>query len=102
MNPEREKALKAQIQALFEQAGGRMTEDELYRRVMQSEIFGRTDLEEFERQGAIGALERVLRHDPELRRRVREEGDAALDDPLVRARLLAALEANVADAEEPE
>jgi hypothetical protein len=82
MNEERAKALRAQIWALFDQHGGRMTLLELYRLVMQAEVFGRTD--------------------PELRRRFDEEGVQALHDPLVVVRLQQAIEADLADFEETE
>jgi hypothetical protein len=102
MNEERAKALRAQIWALFDQHGGRMTLLELYRLVMQAEVFGRTDLEALTHQAGIAAIERVLQQDPELRRRFDEEGVQALHDPLVVVRLQQAIEADLADFEETE
>jgi len=94
-DPAKAQSLRAQIQALFERHGGRMTLHEVSRLVMQAEVVGRTDLEALTDQAGTAAIERAWQQDPELRRRFDEEGVQALDDPLVVMRLRELVDADM-------
>src|SRR2546428_2100454 len=59
----------------------------LWRLVLQAEIFTDTEIDELCREAEVRVVARVLLADLALRRRGGGEGRAALDDPVVAARL---------------
>ena len=102
MTPERHKHLSAQIRRIADERGRAVTLSEMWRLVLQAEVFDQADLDEFAREEATRAIQRALQADPALRRRFQRDGLAALDDPLVRTRLLQLIEEDLARWEEGE
>src|SRR2546428_5094544 len=74
----------------------------LWRLVLQAEIFTDTEIDELCREAEVRVVARVLLADLALRRRVEEEGRAALDDPFVQARLRHLVKADLETWDESE
>ncbi len=102
MTPERQKHLRAHIRRIADEFGRAATLSEMWRLVREAEVFDEEELDEFAREAGARAIERALQADTALRRRFEEAGPAAIEDPLVQARLRQLVEEDLTRWEEGE
>ncbi len=82
MTPEPLTPLRARLHQLFQEHDiARMTMSEVWRLILESEVLDATEINELCREAEGRVIARVLKADPALRRRIEEEGGAALEEP---------------------
>jgi hypothetical protein len=95
--------LRARLRKLFQEHDiTGMTVSEVWRLTLESEVLDVTEVDEILHEAHVRLVARVLMGDPTLRRRVEIEGRAALEDPVVQARLQQLIEEHVEAGEESE